>query len=172
MVVVDKFTKYAHFLPLSHPYTALDVATTFMSNIFKPHGLPQAIVSDRDKIFTSNFWKELFQRLGTDLHMSSAYHSQTDGQSERVNQCLETYLRCYVHACPTKWASWLSLAEYWYNTSHHSALGNTPFYVLYGHYPRDLGISPLGPTENTDMNEWLLDREMMQQLAHQHLLRA
>lgn len=74
LVVVDKFTKYAHFLPLSHPFTALEVATLFMNNIFKLHGLPQAIVSDRDKIFTSNLWKELFKLLGTQLHMSSAYH--------------------------------------------------------------------------------------------------
>jgi hypothetical protein len=70
----DKFTKYAHFLPWSHPFTALEVATLFMNNIFKLHGLPQAIVSDRDKIFTSNLWKELFKLLGTQLHMSSAYH--------------------------------------------------------------------------------------------------
>lgn len=105
LVVVDKFSKYAHFLPHSHPFSALQVAELFMNNIFKLYGLPKAIVLDRDKIFTSNLWKELFKSLGTDLHMSSAYHPQTDGQTERVNQCLETYLRCFVHACPTKWAS-------------------------------------------------------------------
>ena len=97
IMVVDKFTKYANFLPLSHPYTALQVAVVFMNNVFKLHGLPQAIVSDRDKIFTSNLWRELFKLLGTELQMSSAYHPQTDGQTERVNQCLETYLRCF---CP------------------------------------------------------------------------
>lgn len=74
LVVVDKFTKYAHFLPLPHPFTAMEVATLFMNNIFKLHGLPQAIVSNRDKIFTSNLWKELFKLLGTALYMSSAYH--------------------------------------------------------------------------------------------------
>lgn len=126
LVVVDRFTKYAHFIPLSRPFTTLQVAVVFMNNVFKLHGLPQAIISDRDKIFTSNLWKELFKLLGTDLQMSSAYHPHTDGQTERVNQCLETYLRCFVHSCPSKWSSWLHLAEFYYNTSFHSSLGNTP----------------------------------------------
>lgn len=103
LVVVDKFSKYAHFLPLSHPFTALQIATIYMNNVFKLHGLPTTLVSDRDKIFTSNLWQELFKLLGTDLRMSSAYHPQTDGQTERVNQCLETYLRCFVHTCPSGW---------------------------------------------------------------------
>lgn len=125
LVVVDRFSKYAYFLPLSHPFIALQVAVLFMINIFKLHDLPQAIVSDRDKIFTSNLWRELFKLLGTDLQMSSAYHSQTDGQSKRVNQCVETYLRCFVNSCPAKWSTWLALVEFWYNTSFHSSLGNT-----------------------------------------------
>lgn len=135
---------YAHFLPLSHPFTALQAAVLFMNNIFKLHGLPQAIVLERDKIFASNMWRELFKLLGTDLQMSSAYHPQTDGQSERVNQCLETYLRGFVNSCPAKWSSWLSLAEFWYNTSFHYSLGNTPFFVLYGHHARELGIEAPG----------------------------
>lgn len=123
LVVVDKFSKYAHFLALSHPFTAFQVSQLFLNNIFKLHGLPTAIISDRDKVFTSHLWQELFSLLGVDLKMSSAYHPQTDGQTERVNQCLETYLRCFVHTCPTKWHHWLALAEYWYNTSYHSSLG-------------------------------------------------
>lgn len=85
LVVVDKFSKYAHFLPLSHPFTALKVAMLYMENVFKLHGLPEAIVSDRDKVFTSNLWQELFRLAGTELRMSSAYHPQSDGQTERVN---------------------------------------------------------------------------------------
>lgn len=140
MVIVDKFSKYAHFLPLSHPFTAYKVAMLFMEHIFKLHGLPESIVSDRDKVFTSTLWKELFRLAGTTLQMSSAYHPQTDGQTERVNQCLEGYLRCFVHSCPNKWKDWLSLAEFWYNTSYHSSLDKTPFEVLYGQPPRHLGI--------------------------------
>jgi ribosomal protein L21E len=172
LVVVDRFSKYAHFLPLSHPFTALQVAILFMNNIFKLHGLPQAIISDRDKIFTSHLWRELFKLIGTNLQMSSAYHPQTDGQSERVNQCLETYLRCFVNSSPTKWSSWLPLAEFWYNTSSHSSLGNTPFYVLYGHHPSALGLDIPGSSDHSDLDSWLKDRDLMQQLAQQHLLRA
>ena len=85
LVVVDKFSKYAHFVPLSHPFTAMKVAMLYMDHIFKLHGLPQAIISDRDRIFTSHLWQELFKLSGTDLKLSIAYHPQTDGQTERVN---------------------------------------------------------------------------------------
>lgn len=84
-MVVDRFTKFSHFLGLSHPFTAQDVARTFLDNVVKLHGVPQSIVSDKDKIFTSLFWMELMKSLGTKLHMSTAYHPQTDGQSKRVN---------------------------------------------------------------------------------------
>lgn len=116
LVVVDKLSRYAHFMPLSHPFTAYQVAQTYVSNIYKIHGLPAAIVSDRDKVFTSNLWKELFRLTQTRLQMSSAYHPQTDGQTERINQCLETYLCCFAHACPTKWQAWL----------HWQSFGTTP----------------------------------------------
>jgi hypothetical protein len=114
LVVVDRLTKYAHFVPLRHPFTALKVAQVFMVAVYRLHGMPESIVSDRDRTFTSTLWKELFQLSGTQLQMGSAYHPQMDGQTERVNQCLETYLRSFVQACPSKWNSWLSVAEYWY----------------------------------------------------------
>jgi hypothetical protein len=104
--------------------------------------------------------------------MSSAYHPQTDGQTERVNQCLETYLRCFVHTCPTKWSNWLPLAEFWYNTCHHSALGNSPFRVLYEHEPNHFGIDARDTFHNEDLNAWPEDRELMQQVNTQHLQRA
>ena len=141
LVVVDRFTKYAHFLPLKHPFTASMVTQTFLDNVVKLHSLPNAIVSDRDKIFTSALWQNLFKGMHTKLNMSTAYHPQTDSQTERVNQCLETYLRCAVAASPTKWAQWLSLAEYWYNTSFHTAIGCTPFKALYGVEPSN-GLFP------------------------------
>jgi hypothetical protein len=130
LVVVDRYSTYAHFFPLHHPFT---VAQVFLDNIVKLHGVPKSLVSDRDRVFTSSLWKQLFQLLHTKLSLSAAYHPQSNGQTERVNQCLEMYIYCAVHATPTKWKKWLPLAEFWYNTTFHSALGCTPFKVLYGY---------------------------------------
>lgn len=124
LVVVDRFTKYAHFLPLKHPYTAQSVAAVFIDTIVRLHGVLAFIVSDRDKVFTSSFWKKLFTKIDTKLCYSTAYHPQTDGQSERVNQCLEQYLRCAVHDSPARWKRWLPMAEFWYNSSYHTSLGS------------------------------------------------
>jgi len=172
MVVVDKFTKYIHFLALAHPFTAISIAKVFFDNIYKLHGLPDSIVSDRDKIFTSTFWQELFKLTQVSLRMSTSYHPQTDGQTERVNQCLETFLRCFVHACPSKWTDWLSSAEFWYNTSAHSAIGCSPFEALYGYTPRSLGLSVPGQTPASDVGAWVQEKQLMNRLLQQHLQRA
>lgn len=164
LVVVDKFSRYPHFIGLSHPFTALTVAAAFMDHVHKLHGMPESIVSDRDCVFTSAFWQELFRRSGTFLRMSSSYHPQTDGQTERVNQCLEAYLRCFCHACPSKWMQWLPLSEYWYNTSMHSALGKSPFEVLYNRSPRQLGISLADTCSVPDLDSWLAERDLMTRL--------
>jgi transposase InsO family protein len=97
---VDFFTKYAHLLSLRHPFTTAAVAKLFISQVYRLHSMPTSLVSDRDKIFTSAMWRELFKLAKVELHMSTAYHPQFDGQTERVNQCLETFLCCFVHACP------------------------------------------------------------------------
>ncbi|GMI79982.1 hypothetical protein HRI_001667500 [Hibiscus trionum] len=135
LVVIDKFTKYAHFLPLAHPYTALDIANAYLSQVYKLHGSPKISISDRDKTFTSLFWKELMKQLGATTLFSTAYHPQTDGQTERLNQCLEQYLRDMCFMKPNTWAKWISQAERWYNTTYHTALGLTPFEALYGYKP-------------------------------------
>jgi E3 ubiquitin-protein ligase DOA10 len=93
MVIVDRLTKYAHFLPLAHPYTAFAIVHLFFYQIYKLHGLPTSIVTDSDLIFTISFWKEPMKLLGVKLNMSSFYHPQSDSQTERINQCLENYLR-------------------------------------------------------------------------------
>lgn len=104
--------------------------------------------------------------------MSTAYHPQSDGQTERVNQCLETFLRCFIHACLRQWHQWLDLAEFWYNTSLHLELGRSPFEVLYGYSPTQFGLQALDDQPATDIASWLHDRELMSSVIHQHLLRA
>jgi IS30 family transposase len=96
LVVVDRLTKYAHFLPMDHPYIVHKVATLFIDNILKLHGPQVVIVTDRDGIFTSKLWQEIFNSLKISLHFSTAYHPETDGQTERVNQCVEQYLWCML----------------------------------------------------------------------------
>ena len=94
MVVVDRLTKFGHFISLSHPFTAQEVAQTFLDRVASIHGAPKTIVLDRDKVFTSSFWQELFRKLGVGLCLSTAYHPQTDSQMKKINQYLEAYLRC------------------------------------------------------------------------------
>lgn len=91
---MDRLTKYAYFIGLSHPYTAVTVAKAFVDHVFKLHVLLESIVSDRDLVFTSAFRKKLFRLQGVSLHLSTAYHPQIDGQSKVVNRCIETYLGC------------------------------------------------------------------------------
>jgi hypothetical protein len=112
LVVVDKFTKYSNFLPSLHPFTASKVAQVFLDQVYKLHGMPMSIIIDMDKIFISRFWQELFKFAQVQLRMSSSYHPQSDGQTKRVNQCMETFLRCFVSSYPKQWIKWLSLAEF------------------------------------------------------------
>lgn len=171
-MVIDKFTKYGHFIPIKHPFTALHVAQIFLNNVYKLHGLPKTIICDRDRVFTSAVWQQLFKLTDTKLMMSSSYHPQTDGQTERLNQCVEGFLRCTVHSCPRQWSKWISAAEFWYNTTVHSALGKSPFEVIYGYSPRQLGIANLQLCSVPDLEQWLKDRELLSELIKQQLQRA
>jgi len=100
--VVDRFSKYAHFIALGHPYTATSVARAFFQNIVRLHGFPTSIVSDRDPVFTGHVWRDLFKQAGVQLRMSTAFHPQTDGQSEAVNKTIAMYLRCITGDRPRK----------------------------------------------------------------------
>ena len=172
LVVVDRLSKYAHFLPLSHPFTAVTVAQLYFDNIFKLHGVPKSIVSDRDKVFLSQFWQEFFRLQHVALHMSTAYHPQSDGQTEVVNRSLEGYLRCMTGEKPSDWVLWLPLAKWWYNSNWHSAIGLTPYEVVYGqppslHIPYVIGDSSVEAVDRS-----LKAREECIELLKYHLTRA
>lgn len=171
-VVVDRLSKYAHFIPLKHPYTALSVAGVFIREIVRLHGVPESIVFDRDKVFVSQFWRELFKAMSTTLKRSTAYRPQTDGQTEVVNRCLETYLRCFVQDAPKQWVKWLPWAEFWYNTSFHTSTKTTPFRVLYGRDPPQLLYYGNKRTLVGTIEAFLEERDRVLQELRGHLLKA
>ncbi|KAL0534339.1 hypothetical protein IC582_028629 [Cucumis melo] len=131
-VVVDRLTKSAHFVPGKSTYTASKWAQLYMSEIVRLHGVPVSIVSDRDARFTSKFWKSLQTAIGTRLDFSTAFHPQTDGQTERLNQVLEDMLRACALEFPGSWDSHLHLMEFAYNNSYQATIGMAPFEALYG----------------------------------------
>ena len=136
MVVVDRMSKMVHLLPTTNPVTAIGVAQLYQDRVFALHGIPDDIVSDRDTKFTSAFWQDLQKLLGTILHLSTAFHPQTDGQTERMNSVLEDILRHYVSPDQKNWDSFLSLAEFSMNNCYKSSTGCTPFQLVYGKNPR------------------------------------
>jgi hypothetical protein len=171
LIIVDKFSKYSHFIPLKHPYTATKVAELFVDNIYRLHGMPKSLVSDRDPVFTSKFWQAVFRATGTQLKLSTANHPETDGQTERVNQSVECYLRCFASAHPHHWAKWISLCEFWYNTNWHSSSGKSPFELIYGRQPRYFGVTATSHIAPSDIKEWLDERTVIIASVRQHLLR-
>ena len=169
LVVVDRLSKYAHFLTLKHPYTAKTVAEVFVKEIVKLHGFPKSIVSDRDKIFLSHFWSEMFRLAGTKLNQSSSYHPQTDGQTEVVNKNVEAYLRCFCGEKPREWSQWLHWAEYWYNTTYHGSIGINPFQAVYGRLPPPLIQYGDMETPNSTLDQQLRDRDIILGALKEHL---
>jgi DNA-directed RNA polymerase subunit E'/Rpb7 len=132
MVVVDKLTKATHFIPLKTTHKAANVADIFIKEVAQLQGIPKTIVSNRDPKFTSNFWKGLFKGFRTNLHFSTSYHPEFDGQTERVNKVIEDILRMYVMDKPSRWEDYMNLVEFSYNNGYHASLKMRPFEALYG----------------------------------------
>jgi hypothetical protein len=132
MVVVDKFSKSAHFIPVKSTCKAIDIANIFMKDIFILHGMPREIVFDRNTRFTASFWKSLMVGLETKLLFSITYDPQTDGQTEIVKRILEDLLRMHVMHQPKKWEDYLPLVEFSYNNGSQESLNMSPFESLYG----------------------------------------
>jgi hypothetical protein len=144
-VVIDRFSKQAHFIPAKGTDDAPETSERFVENVVRHHGVPSEIVSDRDPKFTSRFWKELFKLLGTKLSLSTAAHPETDGQTERTNLTLEVMIRHFVNPQLNNWVKFLPMLEFAYNSTVN-ALGKTPFEIVYGYNPPDL-LAQLSNTE-------------------------
>ena len=120
MVVVDKLTKDTHFVPVKKTHTTTNIAEIYMREIAKLHGIPKAIVLDRDTKFCSNFWRGLFKGFGTHIKFSTTYHPHSNGQTEKVNQVIEDILRMYVMDNPSMWETYLHLVEFAYNNEYQA----------------------------------------------------
>ena len=131
-VIVDRLTKVAHFIPMKVKFRGDKYAELYIQHILRLHGVPSRIVSDRGPQFTSYFWKSLHNALGTTLDFSTAYHPQTDGQTERVNQVLEDLLRACTLTYEKDWEKSLPFAEFSYNNSYQASLQASSFEALYG----------------------------------------
>jgi hypothetical protein len=164
MVVVEKLSKYAHFIPVKSTCKEIDISNIFMKEIFRLHGMPREIVSDRDTKFTSSFWKSLMVGFETKLLFSAAYHPQTDGQTERVNQILEDMLRMHVMHQPKKWEDYLPLVEFAYNNGYQESLKMSPFESLYGRKCK-IPIILSNPMDRITIGTDML-KEMEQEVIH------
>ncbi len=176
IVVVDKLTKMAHFIPTTTNVSATQVATLFMNEIVRYHGLPSSIVSDRDARFTSSFWKSLWKLCGTKLNMSTAFHPETDGQTERMNRTLEQMLRSYVNYKSNDWDEYLITCEIAYNNHIQSSTGYSPYYLNNGYnvkLPIDMA-GPIQPEQSSNETANIMIQQMSNDLekAKQHLLQA
>ena len=135
LVVVNQLTKFAHFMAIKKTDTAKQIADVFCKNIYKLHGFPKVIISDRDAKFNGKFWRYFFKQVGTSLNIISSYHPQRDGLTKFVNKCLEAYICCFVIDKKNHWSQWLDLEEWWYNSTYHTSVKMTPFKALYGYEP-------------------------------------
>jgi hypothetical protein len=135
LVIVDSFSKYGIMVPCSSKVTAKDSADLFLDHVWKRHGFPEKTISDRGPVLNNKYIRALYERLGIKAHFSSAYHPQTDGQTERMNPGIEQYLRAYSGMYQKDWVKWLPMAEFAYINALHSATGTSPFKCLYGRDP-------------------------------------
>ena len=158
LTVVDHFSQMVHFIPLSKLPSAKETAELVLQNIFRLHGLPTDIVSDRGPQFTSMFWREFCSLVGASVSLSSGFHPQSNGQTERMNQDLETTLRCLINHNPASWSEQLIWVEYANNTITCSSTGLSPFQCAYGYQPPL--FSNQEPAYQVSQRVWLSTRDL------------
>ena len=151
-VVTDRLTKQRHLVPCTDEVDAAGLADLFLQHIFRLHGLPVTIISDRGPQFAAEFWKRVCDCLGIDWKLSTAFHPQMNGQTERINAVMEQYLRAHVFYLQEDWSSWLHLAEFAANNQASETTGVSPFFGLYGFDPRWQEVD-LTPAARNDRHE-------------------
>jgi len=173
LIVIDRLTKMAHLIPCTNDIGAKQFQEMFLREIFRLHGQPRDIITDRGSIFTSDLWKETTKKLGIERRLSTAFHSQTDGQTERMNSTLEQYLRACVNYQQDDWNELLQMAEFAYNNGYQESIKDTPFFANCGTNPEYQALGHLIQGETTlpeDMSQLhgTLQAEMTEaQLRHQ-----
>lgn len=182
LVIVDRLTKHAQFIPTTTGLDAEGFALLFVKHIATRFGLPTSIVSDRDPRWLSDFWKGVTKCLKTRLAMSSSHHPQHDGQTEVTNKTLETMARAYAQGAKDSWAEWLHLLEFTYNATTHSSTSESPYFLLYGYCPRsplDFLANLSGPNENEpryahndNANKFLQTMDMHRQAVRTAIAKA
>jgi hypothetical protein len=171
LVVVDRLSKRIHAIPTTTQMDSSGMARLFLEHVWRHHGLPDEIISDRGPTFVSRFSRELSELLGIKTTPSTAYHPQTDGQTERVNQEIETYLRVFVNHRQDNWADWIPIAEFSYNNRVHSATHHTPFELDTGQHPR-MGSEPTRPSLVEAADDFVSRMMQMQDEAKAALMHA
>ena len=153
LVIVDRLTKMVHYEPVKVTINALGLVEVILDVVVRHHGLPDSIVSDRGSLFTSKFWSSLCYFLGIKRRLSTAFHPQTDGQTERQNSTMEAYLRAFVNFEQNDWARLLPMAEFAYNNAKNASTGHTPFELNCGYHPRmsyEEDVDPRSQSKSAD----------------------
>jgi transposase InsO family protein len=174
LVVVDRFSKEVEFIPCNKTATAMDTARLYLHNVWKNHGLPRSIVSDRGPQYASQVMQDLCKRLGIQSKMSTAYHPQTDGQTERMNRDLQQYLRLFTAEKQEQWADWLPLAQFSYNSKKQTSTKKSPFEITRSYQPRmgfeqRMAKAPAAESFTTAMKDTLAQTKENLEKAQKHM---
>lgn len=173
VVFVDTFTKYIILVPVLKTCSASDMARVFISHLYSSFGLPEVLISDRDPRFTSGFWQSVFRHLGTKLHMSTAFHPESDGQTERANRTVLEMLRAFLNPRQDNWVSFLPTLQFAYNNSEHASTGFTPFFLNHGRHPHTaLSRSVLKDHKYPVAASWLSELQAAWAAAGEAITRA
>jgi len=154
-VIIDCLTTMEHLVACHGTMNPEDLADHFLRQVVRPHGLPSSMVSDRGSLFTSDFWKRVTETLGISRNLSTAFHLQMDGQTERANATLEQYLRVYCNYQHDDWGRLLPIAEFCYNNTQTETTKITPFFANYGYHRRFLPDLGTRNEETPEVSEYV-----------------